>query len=304
MIHRVGNSQNGQLEWISKLYRMNVALVSLLDSAANCKCNALSVKSALKFLTEILEVKYGALALISKNNTMDDFIYIGVSEKVAHKIGSLPVGKGLLGIVVKENHLLNIKNIHRDPEKCGFPPHHPDMTTLLAAPIALDNKIYGRVYLSEKLNGKSFDQQDEYVISNFANILAVIIQHRALFEKCLKTNENLTDSVHKAAVVKLSAYIKHNIGNVLNNINVSVNMIYEKLDNTPLNKLLPLMELLKQHSDDLASFFKNDEKGKHILEYLIELSNYSKETHEVIMKEINLLAESVDKIKTIIFYKS
>ena len=89
-------------------------------------------------------------------------------------LGTPPQGKGLLGVVVKENQVLRLDNMQQDSRAIGFPPHHPPMTSMLAAPITTNNRVYGRVYLCDKMDNEPFTDDDELFVTTFANTLAIV----------------------------------------------------------------------------------------------------------------------------------
>lgn len=87
----------------------------------------------------------------------------------------------MLGTVIHENIILRLEEISKDPRSVGFPPNHPPMKTLLAVPISYGSYVYGRIYLSEKLNGLPFTQDDALLVQNFSSSLAKALNNLTRF---------------------------------------------------------------------------------------------------------------------------
>lgn len=131
---------------------------------------------SIEALTTLLRVKYGAIGVLEDSADADrglkHFVYTGISPEVAKSIGAPPEGRGLLGVVVQENSVLLLENLMQHPRSAGFPPNHPPMKSLLAVPISFEQRVFGRIYLSEKTNGLAFGEDDVTLVRNFSNSLA------------------------------------------------------------------------------------------------------------------------------------
>lgn len=80
----------------------------------------------------------------------------------------MPQGRGLLGDVITEGVVLILDEMSQDSRSVGFPPNHPSMNTLPAVPIYFGERVNGRIYLSEKLNGLPFNEDDAALVQTFA----------------------------------------------------------------------------------------------------------------------------------------
>lgn len=110
--------------------------------------------SWLKALVDLTGARYGALGLVDDNGGLIDFLYVGLSDEEAARIGSLPTGRGLLGALLRERSTIRLSDLSQDPRSCGFPPGHPPMRSFLGVSIAGRHAIYGRLYLCEKKRGR------------------------------------------------------------------------------------------------------------------------------------------------------
>ena len=127
-------------------------------------------------LTNLIRVRYGAIGILNESDEsgkmLKYFIHTGITPEIVKSIGILPEGRGLLGAVIRENAAIRLEDMSKDPRSAGFPPGYPPMKSLLAVPIFYGGYMYGRIYLSEKLNGLPFNDDDEVLVQNFSNSLA------------------------------------------------------------------------------------------------------------------------------------
>ncbi|MGH2709621.1 MAG: GAF domain-containing protein, partial [Actinomycetota bacterium] len=115
----------------------------------------LSLPSLLQKITAlactVAEARYGALGVLARDGTrLDDFITHGVTQEERDAIGDLPVGHGILGVLIMEGQPLRLRRISDHPLSVGFPANHPQMVSFLGVPVRVRNKVYGNLYLTEK----------------------------------------------------------------------------------------------------------------------------------------------------------
>jgi signal transduction histidine kinase len=132
---------------------------------------------------ELTDARYAALGVIDRTgNALEQFLVTGLDEQVQQAIGDLPVGHGMLGVLIRTARPLRLRDLGEHPDSIGFPPHHPPMRSFLGVPILLRRVAYGNLYLTEKRDGE-FTQQDEDVIVLLAAQAAVAIENARLYER-------------------------------------------------------------------------------------------------------------------------
>lgn len=184
------------LDWSERLSTLHEASKSLLGVLAhNCVEKDL-LQTGIEALQKLLQASYGAIAFIDAENNLTHFIYTGITQELATLIGPLPEGKGLLGVVIEKDISLTIDDISKDPRSVGFPPHHPSMKSLLAVPISYQNNVFGRIYLSDKLNGEPFNGDDETLVKSFARSLSLALENSREMEEIRKKQEYLDYLAH------------------------------------------------------------------------------------------------------------
>lgn len=124
------------------------------------------------------------------------------------------------------------------------------------------------------------------------------VQERTLELKQL--NEKIGDIARSAGMAEVASGVLHNVGNVLNSVNVSASVMREQVRKSKADNLSRLVDLMQQHQHDLASFISDDEKGKQIPKFIELLAEQLKEERNILFKELDELASNIDHIKNII----
>lgn len=131
-----------------------------------------------------------------------------------------------------------------------------------------------------------------------------ILRDISLQKKAEEERENmyaqLLDSTRQAGMAEVATGVLHNVGNVLNSVNVSVNLIEEKMKHSQVSGLTKVTELLRSHDENLGEYITTDKKGKHLPEYLTKLSEHLVSENESVLKEILELSSNVGHIKDIV----
>ncbi len=95
----------------------------------------------------------------------------------------MPRGRGLLGLVIREGRTIRAADIAAHPAHSGFPPNHPPMTSFLGAPIIVKGRPVGNLYLTDKLDGEPFTEDDERLVDMFAVHAGIAIDNARLHEQ-------------------------------------------------------------------------------------------------------------------------
>ncbi|WP_169946268.1 GAF domain-containing protein [Microbispora sp. H11081] len=132
--------------------------------------------------TTLVDATYGAMGVIGEDNTLIQFVPVGLSEEEIARIEHWPHGLGLLGLLIKEPQTLRLSHISTHPESYGFPPGHPPMGSFLGVPIRVRDEVFGNLYLTEKRGGGDFDEDDEAIVVALATAAGVAIENARLYE--------------------------------------------------------------------------------------------------------------------------
>ena len=133
--------------------------------------------------TDLVSARYGALGVRGEDHELVGFIAEGIDEQGRQRIGVLPSGRGVLGLLIDDPKPIRLDDIRSHPASVGFPPNHPPMRTFLGVPIRIREEVYGNLYLTEKINGLPFTEQDEVLAEALAAAAGIAIDNARLYEQ-------------------------------------------------------------------------------------------------------------------------
>jgi signal transduction histidine kinase len=110
----------------------------------------------------------------------------------------------------------------------------------------------------------------------------------------------LIESAHAAGRAEVAANVLHNVGNILNSINVSANLITEKIVHSEIGNLGKVAGIVNDNVEDLGTFLTQHPQGKHIPEYLSEVAKCLQNEQTEIVDRLQMLNDNVRHIKDII----
>jgi signal transduction histidine kinase len=114
------------------------------------------------------------------------------------------------------------------------------------------------------------------------------------------TQSELMDTARQAGMAEIATNVLHNVGNVLNSVNISADLVSRKLRSSKALGLGKAMNLINEHSHDLGHFLTEDEKGKLLPGYLNQLVEAIAVEQQGLTDELAQLSKSVDHIKDIV----
>ncbi|MEU4797137.1 GAF domain-containing protein [Streptomyces sp. NPDC023327] len=146
---------------------------------------------------ELADARYAAIGVVADDGKgLSEFVYHGIDERTAERIGRLPDGhKGLLGALIHQPRTLRLADLSADPRSCGFPAHHPPMGTFLGVPIRVQGEIFGNLYLTEKRDGAEFNDYDVHMVRVLATEAGIAIGNARLYEAAKQRERWIDGSV-------------------------------------------------------------------------------------------------------------
>ena len=115
-----------------------------------------------------------------------------------------------------------------------------------------------------------------------------------------RIHRELLVASRQAGQAEVASSVLHNVGNVLNSVNVSTSLIRDHLGKLSASSLEQAAQMIQEHADDLGRFLTTDEKGRHFPRYLSEVSQYLINEQDYLLNEINGLAQNVEHINEIV----
>ncbi len=162
---------------LSGLLGAVVAVSSELDLAA-------VLQRIITTACSLVGARYGALGVLDhERDHLVQFITHGLDDETRARIGDIPRGHGVLGLLIKDPQALRLHEISEHPKSVGFPPNHPPMHSFLGVPLLVRDEVFGNLYLSDKENGEDFSEADEEVVTALAAAAGVAVENARLYEQ-------------------------------------------------------------------------------------------------------------------------
>jgi signal transduction histidine kinase len=158
-----------------------------LDAAVRGIAGLAALDDVLQIIVDqvrpLVGAEYAALGIVDADGRIERFITSGMDDETRRRIGALPEGKGLLGLIIQKNRSYRIPDMNIDPRRYGFPPNHPPMTSFLGVPITVKGISLGRLYLTNKIGDGEFSAQDQSLVETFALHAGIAMENARLHER-------------------------------------------------------------------------------------------------------------------------
>ncbi|MFO1476440.1 MAG: PAS domain-containing protein [Verrucomicrobiota bacterium] len=118
--------------------------------------------------------------------------------------------------------------------------------------------------------------------------------------KVEQLHKELLSASRQAGMAEVATSVLHNVGNVLNSVNVGANLVADRLRNSRIHQFTRVAGLLREHQADLVNYLSSDPKGRQIPEFLFELSKALLKENEGMVEELGRLNGNIDHIKEIV----
>ena len=132
---------------------------------------------------DLVDASYGALGVLGPNGKVVEFVHVGIDTETAGRIGPLPEGRGILGLLVSHPVPIRLEDLATHPASAGFPANHPPMKAFLGVPVRVRGEVFGNLYLTEKSQGRAFTAEDERTVMALAAAAGVAIENARLYER-------------------------------------------------------------------------------------------------------------------------
>ncbi len=115
-----------------------------------------------------------------------------------------------------------------------------------------------------------------------------------------ETHKQLLATSRQAGMAEVATNVLHNVGNVLNSVNVSVGVISDKIAKSKSDNLGKLASMVQEHAGNLGDFFTKDPRGQQLPKYIVQLAEYVAQEKATVISEIDSLRKNVDHVKDIV----
>ena len=189
-------------------------VLEALDAAVRGIAGVLSVERVLQLIVDrvrdLVAARYAALGIVDDYGRIEQFITSGLTAEERERIGPLPRGHGLLGLIIRENRSFLVDDLAIDPRRHGFPPNHPEMHSFLGAPVRSKGITVGNLYLTNKLTAPGFSEADLQLVEMFALHAGIAIENARLHEAVqrlavVEERERISQELHDSIIQSLYA---------------------------------------------------------------------------------------------------
>lgn len=155
--------------------------LELLHQAAIAVAGAHEIEEALQKIADaarqVIGAEMVAIGVPGKpGDPMAHFVVSGISADARARAGHPPMGKGVLGVLLREGVTVRTRDIRQHEAFRGLPENHPWFTSFLGVPVQSNGEIIGDLYLANKIAEEEFTEDDERLAQMLAAHAAVSIQ--------------------------------------------------------------------------------------------------------------------------------
>jgi signal transduction histidine kinase len=148
--------------------------------------------------------------------------------------------------------------------------------------------------------GASDDYSRRLNVQRADEIGALAREFDGMLGKLERSHEAMVRAARDAGMSEIATGILHNIGNVLNSVNVSANLMTTRLRESKLAKLEKLRELVESKGERLGEFIATDPKGKHVGPFLCEVARSLRSEQETQSAELASLSEGIEHMRSLV----
>jgi signal transduction histidine kinase len=112
-------------------------------------------------------------------------------------------------------------------------------------------------------------------------------------------HRQLVAASRRVGMAEVATGVLHNVGNVLNSVNVSATLVCEQVKKSKVLAVAKVAALLSQHAED-QKFLVEDERGKQLPGYLKDLGEHLRKEQASVLNELDSLVKNIEHIKEIV----
>ncbi len=266
--------------------------IGLLTAAFNHMLGQIQKQdAALSRSQEKLEALVDSLAGIVWECAPDDFRFTFVSRQGSRLLG-YPPEAWLAAADFWRDHL--------HPDDVGEATDRRRRLIALRQPYQLEYRMMtadGRVvWIRESGDVRTEDSRPAVVRGLFLDVTG----QKLAAAEVERLHSQLVEASRQAGMAEVATGVLHNVGNVLNSVNVSADLILDRLGESKVMSLPKVAGLLEENAADLAGFLTRDPRGRRLTEYLGALSRHLGDERLFVLREVTTLRKHIDHIKEVV----
>jgi signal transduction histidine kinase len=148
----------------------------------------------------------------------------------------------------------------------------------------------------------------DYVLKSGIDRLVPAV-HRAVHEsqerkriaaELKKAQGELAHTSRLAGMAEVATSVLHNVGNVLNSVNISASLVSDELKKSKIANIARVAALMREHTADIGDFMASDPRGKQLPDYLSQLAEHLTREQNVLLQEMEQIRKNLEHIKDIV----
>lgn len=175
-----------------------------------------------------------------------------------------------------------------------------NVISVLLIPIMIRGKRWGQIAFDDCSNERDWTTDEISTLRLFADVIGVAITRERSREELLEAQNELVTTARQAGMAEIANNVLHNVGNVLNSVNLSAGLIGGRIRDSKAQGLAKAVQLMNEHATDLGDFLTRDKRGKAFPVYLNKLVAVLAEERQSITVELGSLTKGIDHIKEIV----
>jgi len=296
LFHDQENSRIEEISTLIDITELKMAEAGLAQTSGMMETLLANVPDTIYFKN--LQSQY---VRVSRSKDEESLELLRARHESAHPAESLPAH--LAGLEQMRHWLVGKTDFDIFPEERARPAYEEEQEIIHTS----------RSILSRIEHGIQADGQDIWLITTKmawrnkdGDIIGTFGMSKNITD--IKKAELVLEDVHKelleasrrAGMAEVATSVLHNVGNVLNSVNVSATMVSDQMRNSRVGNLAKVNALLREHAADLGNFLIQDAQGRQIPAFLNTLAGHLGAERETMLSELESLRKNIDHIKDIV----
>jgi C4-dicarboxylate-specific signal transduction histidine kinase len=162
------------------------------------------------------------------------------------------------------------------------------------------NAMLSQIQAQDGALQEAHDELEKRVAERTQELQEEVTEHRRSQGELERVHRQLVDASRQAGMAEIATNVLHNVGNVLNSVNVSAILASDLAQKSKADGLGRVVALMREHAHDLGEFITSDPRGKHLPVHLGHLADHLKTEQTAIVKELDSLRKNIGHIRDIV----
>ena len=162
------------------------------------------------------------------------------------------------------------------------------------------NAMLSQIQAQDRALQDAHDELEKRVEERTQELQSEVTGHRRAQQELERVHRQLLEASRQAGMAEIATNVLHNVGNVLNSVNVSAILAADLAQKSKVTGLARVVALMREHEHDLGAFIGADPRGKHLPAHLGHLAEHLQTEQATIVKELASLRANIGHIKDIV----